>query len=81
MFEWCRREAVCASLCVGEAGVCSLHGELCYYLILAERSCRLLGRLVIKHAVTSPGVSRGASMDNNLTRSIMTDPRAINTLM
>jgi len=71
---------VCVSLC-RKAGVYSLHGELCYYLILAETSCRLLGRLVIKHAVTSPCVSRGASVDNSLTRSIMTDPRAINILM
>lgn len=68
------------SLC-REAGVCSLHGELCYYLILVETSCRLLGRLVIKHAVTSPCVSCGTSVDNSLTRNIMTDTLAIYILM
>lgn len=51
------------SLC-REVGVCSLHGELCYYLILDETSCRLLGRLVIKHAVTRPCMTHGASVDN-----------------
>lgn len=69
------------SLCVEEEGVCSLHGELCYYLILAETSCRLLGRLVFKHALTSPRVSRGASLGNSLTRNIMTDTLAIYILM
>lgn len=64
-----------------EEGVCSLHGELCYYLILAETSCRLLGGMVIKHAVTSPCVSHGASVDNSLTRNIMTDTLAIYILM
>lgn len=68
------------SLC-REVGVCSLHGELCYYLILVETSCRLLGRLVIKHAVTSPSVTCVASVDNGLIRNIMTDTLFIYILM
>lgn len=60
-----------------EEGVCSLHGELCHYLILVETSCWLLGRLVIKHAATSPCMSSGASVDNSLTRNIMTDTLTI----
>lgn len=63
--SWCREE-----------GVCSLHGELCHYLILVETSCRLLGRMAIKHEV-SPCMSHGVSVYNNLTRNIMTDTLAI----
>ncbi len=76
VFGGCCIEALC-----GEEGVCSLHGELCYYLILAVTSCRLLGRLVIKHAATSPRVLRHASVDNNLTRKTMTDTLVIYILM
>lgn len=63
------------SLC-REEGVCSLHGELCHYLILVETSCRLLGRMVIKYEV-SPCMSHGGSVHNSLTRNIMTDTLAI----
>lgn len=64
------------SLC-REEGVCSSHGKLCHYLILVETSCRLLGRLVIKHEVISPCMLHGVSVDNSLTRNIMTDTLAI----
>lgn len=71
---------MCLSLC-REAGVCSLHGELYYYLILFETSCRLLGRLVIKHAVTSPCTTLGASVGNSLTRNRKTVTFTIYILM
>ena len=57
------KPCVCVSLCK-EASVCSLHGELCHYLILAETSCRPLCWLVIKHEVTSPCVTHGTLVLN-----------------
>lgn len=65
-----RRGRPCVSLC-REGAVCSLHGELCHYLILVETSCWLLGRSVIKHAAPSPHMSSGASTDNSLTRNVL----------
>lgn len=71
---------MCLSLC-REVGVCSLHSELYYYLILFETSCKLLGKLVIKHAVTSPCATLGASVDNSLSRNGNTVTFTIYTLM